>query len=270
VAIGVLIVRAALLDPPRVSHFLGRTTGTPLMQRCSTVDRFFAMYQAMYPDIYFTTQNVGTNGNVWIENDSDVDVDTALLPFRKATGEYWTTSDVRSTTTFNYAYVDTFKPHNVSDTEHIDAVKATVARLYGSSARAMLTAQLASAGSECLSTGVSNFTDWTIRASTLTSGPPAFVVHFRLRGNGPGQSGRVDVGTLMKLMSMSHDTTPRPDPIPKESYEGSVSLTATLVDQITDGRLRSLNEADVITFLNEYLDATITTVCSHFAIINVS
>lgn len=228
------------------------------------------MYQAMYPDIYFTGENVGIDGNVWIENDSEVDATTALLPFRKATGEYWTTNDVRSTTTFGYAYVDTFKPNNATDKEHIDAVKATVARLYGSSARAVLAAQPASAGSSArLMSGERNFTDWTIRVSTLTSGLPAFVVRFRLCGDRPGESNLVDVGALMKLKSMSHEIASKPESIPRTSYEGSVSLTATLLEQIADGRLRSLEEWDVRPFLNEYLHATITAVCRHFEAMNV-
>jgi tyrosinase len=210
------------------------------------------MYQSAYPDRYFTKQNVGSNVNVWLDIDADVDASTDLVPFRKASGGFWTTNDVRSTMTFGYTYPETNKPAGTTDEVHTSAVSEEIVRLYGSSARSMLLQQ-ADSGDDSLLSGNGTFTDWAIRAKA-TSGDlsPTFVVRFYLAGDSSSEL-NADVGTWVKLMPSGHDAMHSPGPVTEETHEGTVSLTATLLDKIARKMLVSLEVKDVAPYLKDNL-----------------
>jgi tyrosinase len=211
------------------------------------------MYQSAYPDRYFTKQNVGTNVNVWLDIDADVDANTDLVPFRKASGGFWTTNDVRSTMTFGYTYPETNKPAGTTDEMHTSAVSEDIVRLYSSSARSMLVQQAAS-GDVSLLSGNGTFTDWAISAKP-TSGnlPPSFVVRFYLDGDRPSEPD-ADVGTWVKLMPSGHNAMQNHGPVTEETHGGTVSLTATLLDMIARKVLVSLDVKDVVPYLKDNLN----------------
>jgi hypothetical protein len=64
----------------------------------SNVDRLFSMYQSTHPERILNPENIGPNGNVFLEDYQIVDGDTQLLPFRKPDDNgFWTTNDVQDT-----------------------------------------------------------------------------------------------------------------------------------------------------------------------------
>jgi len=225
------------------------------------------MYQAAYPDRYFTSQNVDVHGNVWIEDYSTVDANTALLPFRKANREYWTTNDARSTVNLGYAYPETFRSNNVSDAEHINAAKAAVATLYGSDTRARIAAQSKSLSSAHISASPKDYIDWSIKATKLTNDVGSFLARFYVHGirvdeNDKFNDDPLDVGTLTQLMPRSHENHDTTTATPVRPYEGSISITWALLDLIKTGHVRSLDYQDVETFLKTHLKIVILSVGS--------
>ena len=232
----------------------------PSTNASRNVDRLFAMYQAAHPDIYFTPDNIGNSGNVFLEDEQMVDADTELLPFRKRDGGFWTTNDARNTTTLGYAYPETMRAGSVSDEEYQGSVTAAIAQLYGSSARGMLRASHATAGGPKLA-GDGTFTDWAIDAKASSHGlPPTFLVRFSLVGDFSSDS-IVDVGSWVKLMPSSHGkwNSKRVSTVEK-IYEGSVSLTSSLLDQVAAGKLESLEPKDVVPYLKDRLTWKVLTV----------
>ena len=57
---------------------------------CSNIDRLFAIYQALYPDKYVSERKESSPSG-------------ALYPFRKDSGNYWNSNDVRDWTTLGFA-----------------------------------------------------------------------------------------------------------------------------------------------------------------------
>ena len=212
------------------------------------------MYQAAHPSIYFTGENIGNTGNVWLESDAKVDANTELLPFRKKSGGFWTTNDVRNTTTLGYAYPETLRKGSTSEEEHADAVSAAVTQLYGSSARSRLKVQHVAAGGHEVLANDGTFTDWTINTQAFSHRlPGSFVVRFSLVGDFSSDQ-VVDVGSWVKLMPSDHGNHmhKRASTLQK-TYEGSICLTAPLLDQIAAGKLGSLEAKDVVPFLKDKL-----------------
>lgn len=232
------------------------------------------MYQSANPALYFTPEAIGHNGNVFLEDDQTVDADTPLLPFRHPTGGFWTANSVRSTETFGYVYPETMSAGNDSESENEEGkvansspfsslsqkskVKADIARLYGSSARAKLISHAATAGARLLGLD-GGFTDWTIaingKAREL---PSTFVVRFEL-GKDSKDDGGVDVGSWVRAMPEMHrgGSKQKEQGIEGGSggkvYEGNIGLTSSLLDQIGTGMLRSLEPTDVVPYLKAKL-----------------
>jgi tyrosinase len=192
------------------------------------------MYQAAHPDRFFSPQNVGTNGNVFIEEGANVDADTELLPFRAPDGGFWTSRKVMDTRVLGYVYPETA---NVSTAEEGAKVAAG---MYGSSVRERLGAEQFG---EVMSAN-KTFTDWTIRVEAKLAG--TFVVRFTLVGDFSSDE-LVDVGSWVKMRPMSGAG------MGEEWVSGSVSLSSSLLDQVEAGRLGSLDKADVVPYLKDKL-----------------
>jgi tyrosinase len=95
----------------------------------ANVDRIFALWQALWPDSYVTSQvNKGgtyTNSPGLVEN-----IDTPLTPFKAdSNGNLWTSRMVRSTRTFGYTYPE-LVDWNVSSAQLRSNVRTTINRLY--------------------------------------------------------------------------------------------------------------------------------------------
>ncbi|KAH4248442.1 hypothetical protein HBI24_137470 [Parastagonospora nodorum] len=243
----------------------------------ANVDRLYAIYQAQHPDRPLQPSNIGQNGNVWLENDATVNGNTSLLPFRKASGGFWTPNDVEMTETFGYAYPETFKaaPHmNEYVNEHEgedeedeeDAwedeeedwdlsarASASVARLYSPSARNMLTANPATAGGTVQLVTNGTFTDWAIGTEALAHElPSTFIVRFLLTGDFSSDPS-VDVGSWVNAMPQSHEEMRKRTATTEQTYKSSISLTSSLLDQIKAGKLESLDAKDVVPYLTDKL-----------------
>lgn len=212
------------------------------------------MYQAAHPNRKFAPSDIGGNSNVWLEDGRTVDGDTLLLPFRNTSGGFWTTNDSRNTTTFGYAYPETMKISGQSVEEYQEKVSTAIATLYGSSTRALLTNNIATASGESLLAKDGVFTDWAIDATALTSYlPTTFVVRFSLVGDFSSDE-PVDIGTWTKLMPSNHDYGSNKRASTREvPYQGRISLTASLIDCVVAGKLTSLNSGDVVPYLKDKL-----------------
>jgi tyrosinase len=217
------------------------------------------MYQAANPNTYMEPANVGDAGNVYLENYQTVDGNTELLPFRKSSGSFWTTNEIRSTETFGYAYPETQKNAQLSVADLQSSVEATVARLYSSSARNMLTASPATADGRMLLSNDQTFTDWTINMQAPSSAlPSTFIIRFHFIGDFSSDP-VIDVGRWMKLMPVDHKTASHVSAqmsgfaASDQMIKGTVSLTTRLLEQVDAGKLASLDVVDVVPFLKESL-----------------
>ncbi len=227
------------------------------------------MYQAAHPDIRMVSSNIGNTGNLFLENGMWVSGQTELLPFRKrsTTGGYWTTDDCWNQTVLGYTYPE-LQPWQYSSAEEYQAsVTASISRLYGGSALSQLLAQKAAAQEISGEHNVPGlfidveqlrFTEWIIQTHASECLPPPFVVQF-IFSDGPGND-TIDVGTWMVLMpsdqgDMSNSATHQPP------YNGTISLTAHLLDRISAGWLKSLDAEDVVPYLQDNLGWNVYSVC---------
>jgi tyrosinase len=232
------------------------------------------MYQAAHPGRNMESENIGNNGNVFLADGTTVDLDTPLMPFRKpgGGGAFWTTNEVGKTETFGYAYPETLKNATKSETEREGeassdddededendwfsrSVATSIAQLYSSSARDMLTNNQATAStSSNLVAADGTFTDWSISTSALAHAlPSTFVVRFSLVGDFSSDK-PVDVGSWVNMMPSSHEENRKRAAIAEEMYNSSVSITSSLLDQVNAGKLGSLESRDVVPFLKDRL-----------------
>ncbi|KAF1937431.1 tyrosinase [Clathrospora elynae] len=223
----------------------------------ANVDRLLAIYQAAHPDRWMEPSNIGPHGNVFLEDYQTVSADTPLLPFRKASGDFWTLNDCRETAVLGYAYPETQRWQYASDADYTQNANAVVAKLYDGRSRAQLMAQPVTAGGQMLLTPNHTFTDWTISTHALASALPAtFIVKFSLVATFSSDQS-LDVGNWMVLMPSQHATLAHTSTTPASSrssvVRGITSLTAHLVDQVYAGKLDSLDPRDVVPYLAEYL-----------------
>jgi tyrosinase len=210
--------------------------------------------------------SVGVNGNVFLENYSYIDADTPLLPFRNASGSFWTSNAGRNHTVFGYTYPELQRWKYKTDGEYQKNVTAYIATTYGGSVRGLLaTPAPATAGTQNLLTSNRTFTDWTIETSAVASAAPhTFIVTFSF-----GSDTRV--GTWMVLMPSDHTSdNVQNDPIARRKRDstmseehtlsGTVGLTTQLIYHI-GADLESLDPRDVVPFLTQHLTWEVKLVC---------
>lgn len=97
----------------------------------TNVDRLWAIWGSLNPDSYVEPGESGVDSFTAKEGTVE-DVNTQLKPFWDGSGSnFWNSTGVKETTTFNYAYPETqkWKFANVADYQR--NVKSTVAQLYG-------------------------------------------------------------------------------------------------------------------------------------------
>ncbi|KAL5113579.1 hypothetical protein ACEQ8H_008527 [Pleosporales sp. CAS-2024a] len=230
----------------------------------TNVDRLYAMFQAAHPTLTLPPTYIGQNGNVWLADGSIVDNSTPLVPFRKpnANQAFWTTRDVSDTRTFGYAY-----PETAAGTARAH-IRGSIARLYSSSARAMLAKKKALSNvnmnvatdgvqwsSEAAAAANTTFTDWSIDTAAYLapalSSSGTFLVRFTLNADH-------DVGTWLHIVPEhhhhAHPTTPPATPNqPAMMLNSSIALTPSLLEAMDAAKLPSLDAAHVIPFLQNTL-----------------
>ncbi|KAF2847615.1 Di-copper centre-containing protein [Plenodomus tracheiphilus IPT5] len=228
----------------------------------TNVDRLWALFQAIKPNATMGRSNIGPNGNVYLEDDQYVNASTELLPFRRASGAFWTTTDCHDTKVLGYAYPETQSWNFASNSMYMANVTSTIARLYASKPRSLLvdSGQVANSGMHASLDQDNTFTDWTIQSEAMASRlPSTFVVRFSLVKPGSSEHG-IDVGTWMRLMPSTHDRMrEREGAVPKtrayavDVVRGTTGLTTHLLDRIAAGELASLKAGDVVPYLTERL-----------------
>jgi tyrosinase len=212
--------------------------------------------------------NIGPQGNVYLEDYQTVDANTGLLPFRKTPGNFITFNDCRNTTVLGYAYPETQRWNFKSDEAYQADVTATIATMYGGRARAQTQVKVTStnptAFGQTLQESNGTYTDWNIDTQAIVSKlPPTFIVKFSLAGTFNTDS-MIDLGSWMMLMpERINDVHTQKDPTaPEKTMNGTTSITARLVDQISEGKLASLDPVDVVPLLTEHLTWNVYNVSS--------
>lgn len=198
---------------------------------------------------------VGSHGNVFIQDGEIIDGDTPLLPFRKDSGDFWTSNDCRDHTVLGYTYPELQWWLYESDEDFQSAVTSYISKTYYGTIRGLLFAHQQSAVEANLLTENRTFIDWTIEASAVTSlVPSTFVVQFFFISDG----GSTQVGTWMQLMPSDHPKRVMNELRYKrvssegQKLEGTVTLTSQLIRRIGND-LVSLDPKDVVPFLKDRL-----------------
>lgn len=242
----------------RMSYSHGTCIRLILTGFCSNVDRLFALYQVQNPNAYLQPSNVGSAGNVFVEDNTVVDGDTPLLPFRRSPGSFWTTNEAMDWRIFGYDYPETQSTSTA-------AAQATVVRLFSGSVRERVAAGQTGAVGTPFTPGIQDatYTDWVVNtAAAPLDLPPTFVMQFSLVGDFTSDP-VTDVGMWSVLMPAEHNKAKRSLREAKKKLKrfsaaemtihGTISLTSKLLDQIDTGTLQSLDEQDVVPFLTEKL-----------------
>lgn len=94
----------------------------------SQMDRLTALWQALHPSSYFSTQTLGS-GNYWYNQGDTARATDGLKPFHQnSAGAFWTSNGVRDWTIFNYTYAELPSGYTQS------SVRSAVDALYGNTA----------------------------------------------------------------------------------------------------------------------------------------
>lgn len=221
------------------------------------------MWQAAHPDQRLEP-STSPNGNMFITEDTTVDENTPLLPFYKTANTFWTTKDAWDTAALGYDYPETQCWKYNSTQACGNAVNATIAQMYISSAREMLTGGTATSGTALRHLLVDNsFLDWNIEVQGAQSTlPPTFIVKFFLDGDVP--FGSVTEVGLWSAFTSEHSHAEAKKKKRASAFQpdmkGTVVLTPTLLDLVIAGELESLDENEVVPLLNKRLNWTLQTV----------
>jgi tyrosinase len=198
---------------------------------------------------------------MFITENTIVDSNTPLLPFYKTADTFWTTNNTWDTAEFGYNYPETQCWKYDSAQACGIAVNATIARMYPSSTRAMLTGGTAVTGTDLGHLLVDqSFIDWNIQVQGFQSNLPAtFIVKFFLAGDYSSNS-VTEIGAWSALTSehshakaMKNKRTSSLEP----DMKGTVVLTPALLDLVAVSKLKSLEENDVVPFLKKKLNWTL-------------
>ncbi|KAF7875362.1 hypothetical protein EAF04_002534 [Stromatinia cepivora] len=236
------------------------------------VDRCFAIWQTLNPDSYVTPK-AASYSTFTMTAGSIQDVSTPLKPFYDAGGNnFYSSSDVVSTEAFGYAYPETVQGGNTT----AQAIKA-INHLYGATAPAKTisrrsTPEISSriVGRELQVNSSSNlpalatngqYTEWiaNIQAKkyALTK---SFFVHVFL---GPFKDDPSTwsfepnlVGTHCVFAKLSSSGSVAADP--NQLVTGTIPLTSALLDDISQGLLKSLKDEDVEPYLEKNLHYRVT------------
>ncbi|KAF2257857.1 Di-copper centre-containing protein [Lojkania enalia] len=227
-----------------------------MLHHCN-VDRFFALWLDAYHGQSIEPNSTAA-GTYALENNTPVDVNTPLSPFRKSETEFWTVNDAEDTWYFGYCYPETMDWEFNTAEEYYAHVNATIARLYSSKARQLLTSGQGNEGSSLsrLLDGDS-YTDWTVDLHAVQSAlPSAFIVEVSLVGDFSSDPVS-NVGLWSKQMLPAHSldwkTKSKLADKLEPNVHGDISLTTNMLERISAGELESLEASVVVPFLTEKL-----------------
>ncbi|PQE18684.1 hypothetical protein CJF30_00009685 [Rutstroemia sp. NJR-2017a BBW] len=223
------------------------------------IDRCFAIWQTLNPNSYVTPTPAKYSTFTMTAGDIQ-NVSTPLAPFYDASGSnFWNSAEVTSTETFGYAYPETLAGEGVNVTSQV--IKA-INLLYGTTAPAKTVTRRSILNPRSLAQD-GQYTEWiaNIQVKKYALGKPFFIHVFLGSFKDDPASWSFEpnlVGThcvFVKTMS-SGDLCSSCDP--DQLVTGTIPLTSALLDNISDGLLPSLKEADVEPYLEENLKYRVT------------
>ena len=111
----------------------------------SNIDRLFAIWQALHPDDskhverYVTTQT-NRGGTFITKPNGEETIKTPLAPFGASAENYWTSEEVKQTSSFGYVYPETQKWNFKTDKEYRAAIVKALRALNPSISLALILA----------------------------------------------------------------------------------------------------------------------------------
>ena len=223
------------------------------------IDRCFAIWQVLHPDSYVVpepaTYSTFTNSAGQTQTSS-----SSLTPFyADGNGAFWTSDSVRLTQTFGYAYPETANTPGANVTAQ---VVSAINNLYGAASSkrkrdgTMYSSMMLShdAGSQ--------YREWiaNIRVEKDALSEPffihIFIGHFNTTSPSSWSLEPNLVGSHFIFTKAVKTNCPTCDP--HQLVTAAIPLTSSLMDDIADGKLASLQPADVEPFLMANLEYRIT------------
>ena len=221
------------------------------------VDRCFAMWQVLNPGSYVVPRPA-TYSTFTTYAHQTQDTNTALTPFFKdPLGAFWTSAEVANTTTFGYAYPETFN-------SAASQVIAAINKLYGFGAQsAFLPGTLKIRELDSINSWGTT-TEWiaNIRVQKYALNAPFFVHIFLGTFNPDPASWSFEPNLAgshfisVKGLSAIMDSPCRCDP--DQMVSGTIPLTHALINDIGAGHLKSLDPKDVNPYLAQNLKYRVT------------
>ncbi|KAI9646358.1 hypothetical protein NHQ30_004348 [Ciborinia camelliae] len=235
------------------------------------VDRCFAIWQALNPDSY-VTPGTSKYSTYTMTAGAILDNSTPLTPFYDAGGtNFYDSSKVVKTEAFGYAYPETLKGANTTS----NAIKA-INLLYGTTAPAKTVSRR---GIPKLSSGIrrelqvntsselpplatnGEYTEWIANIQSKKYAlSKSFFIHVFLGPYNPIPSTWSFepnlVGTHCVFAKLSTSGSTAADP--NQLVTGTIPLTSALLEYISKGQLKSLDDKDVKPFLAKNLKYRVT------------
>lgn len=226
-----------------------------------------AMYQAANPSSWLQPEYVDGDKDAstfWIPKGATLDTNWPLPPFWRTEDTFHTSETVRWTYTFGHAYPETQFWKFATEEDYQNDVKETIQKLYSSSVRATLTDAIAKGGR--LNDVVDDdktFIDWSIETTaSAVEMPTSFTVEFSLVEDPPSnQTTRVGMWVRMTTadrkdngwgeQQAAHEADV--DTTKDKTMINHQSLTSSLLDQIKDEKLRTLEPDAVVPYLKNHL-----------------
>jgi tyrosinase len=217
------------------------------------VDRCFAMWQTLYPNSYVVPEPA-TYDTFTSSAGQTQDSSSHLTPFHDdTTGDFWTSDTVRSTGTFGYVY-----PETVNSTG------------------ANITAQVVSAINTLYGTTLSKKRDIRLEQRTPGAQSREWIANIRVEKNalsepffihifiGPFDTADPASWSFEPNLVGSHFvftkavTSNCPGCDPSQLVTATIPITSALMGQVSEGKLASLQPADVEPFLMSNLKYRVT------------
>lgn len=235
------------------------------MTRCRrNFDRLLALYATANPSTWLEPTAVGGSRNwptFWLPLGGTTDANTGLPPFWKNETDFWNSNDGRNTDVFGYAYPETQYWDFASDDDWRNNVRGLIQSLYPNSARQTLVNAIAKGDSLIQVVDVdSSFTDWVVHSKASASEMPStFRATFSLVGDFSSDAS-IEIGmwTRMHVDGSGSDSVEvrhgrKRSSTSDHSLTRAISLTSSLLDQMTAGQLDSLEPEVVLPYLKSHL-----------------
>jgi len=233
------------------------------------VDRLFAMWQAINPNIWVASQTNG-GGTYAIAPGTVENSNTPLFPFRRPDGSWFTSNSARDTSSFGYGYVETPKwRYKNNPSGYAAFVRQQVNNLYGSTSQTLSAAARRrkrdvndpnNSTEVALDRSVNDrqYTDWRVNIVADKAALPGSVfIHVFVGTPGPDPalwSAQKELAGDYMIFSSLGAVAPGMDTL----VTGALPLTEALIGAFESEGLKSLEPAVVLPFLKKNFAWTVT------------